>query len=41
MREDKKIDICKIDAKKCKKFGFSKKNLEKILMYEDKKSDSK
>jgi len=42
MQDQKKVDIYNLDPKVCKKYGFKKQNLIKVLDYDkNNKSDKK
>ena len=43
MQEEKKVDIYKLSEQECKKYGFKKKNLIKVIESnaKDSKSDKK
>jgi hypothetical protein len=43
MQEEKKLDIYKLSEQECKKYGFKKKNLIKVIESnaKDSKSDKK
>jgi hypothetical protein len=41
MQEEKKVDIYKLSEQDCKKYGFKKKNLIKVIESNGKSKDSK
>jgi hypothetical protein len=41
MQDEKKVDIYKLSEQDCKKYGFKKKNLIKVIESNAKSKDSK